>query len=262
MWQRLLRTLRALAYVGILGALFALVAYVAFSQFVRSGATPAPDLFGLNQDDARELLADRGLGLVWSNDEERYDENVPAGHVAAQRPRAGTLVKRGSTIDAFMSRGPQRIEVPSVSGNALQAAQVTLAAAGLRVGRTLDIFTDQGNDGIVVAQQPKVGTRVEPGAPIDLFLSMSGTRETFLMPDLVKRDYDVVRGFFERAGFRLGRVAYVPYGGVRPGTVLRQFPIAGNPLHRGDVIALAVVPLAERPIDAGMAPAPTEPETP
>ncbi len=251
MWQRLLRLLRALTYVGVLGVLFALVAYIAFSQFVRSGATPTPDLFGLDQDDARALLADRGLTLVWSTEEERYDENVPTGHVAAQRPRAGTLVKRGSTVDAAISRGPQRIEVPTVTGTALQAAQVTLAAAGLRVGRALDIFTDHGRNGIVAAQQPAAGARVEPGAAVDLFLSKAGTRETFLMPDVVQRDYEDVRRFFERSGFRLGRVAYVPYDGVRPGTVLRQFPVAGHPLHRGDVIALGVVPLAaERAVPA------------
>lgn len=240
MWRKLLRGLRALAYLALLGVVFASAAYLAFSQFIRGGGTAVPDLYGMAEEDARALLVDQGLVLTWE-ETARFDEKVPQGHVMAQRPRAGTLVKRGATVTARPSRGPQRIEVPSLEGDALQAAQVTLAAAGLTVGHTLGIFDEDGRDGIVVAQRPAAGDLLEPNAAVDLFLSMRTTAQSFLMPDLVRRDYDDVRVFFERRGFRLGRVAYVTYGGVAPGTVVRQFPPAGHPLRRGDVIALGVV---------------------
>ena len=93
----------------------------------------------------------------------------------------------------------------------------------------------------MVAQQPAGGARVERDAAIDLFLALENRSETYLMPDLVNHDYDTVRRYFERRGFRLGRVSYETYDGIAPGTVLRQYPLAGHPLHRGDVIALGVV---------------------
>ena len=245
MWRKLARAIGCLGYLGLLTVVFALISYVAFSQFVRRGVTPTPELFGLSEQDAEALLADQGLSLAWSGEATRFDEQVSAGHVLIQKPRAGTLVKRGVGVTVIMSRGPQRIEVPAVIGNALQAAQVTLAAAGLTVGRTINVYPQQGAPGIVVAQQPASGSRVEPDAVVDLFLSMESRGETYLMPDLVNLHYEHVRRYFEERGFRLGRVSYETYDGIAPGTVLRQYPLAGHPLHRGDVIALGVVTPAE-----------------
>ena len=241
MWRKLARAAGCLGYMGLLGVLFALVSYLAFSQFVRRGVTPTPELFGLSEDDADALLADQGLRLVWSDEGERFDEQVPAGHVLIQEPRAGTLVKRGGAVTVIMSRGPQRIEVPEVTGDALQAAQVNLTAAGLTVGRTINVYSREGPSGIVVAQQPAGGSRVERDAAVDLFINLQSRDETYLMPDLVEHDLDEVRSFFRDRGFRIGRVSYETYDGLAPGTVLRQYPLAGHPLHRGDVIALGVV---------------------
>lgn len=240
MWRKLLRGAGCLGYAGLMLVSFAGASYVAFSQFVRRGVTPTPELFGLDEEEAAALLADQGLRLAWSDEGDRFDEEVPPGHVLLQKPRAGTLVKRGHTVTVVLSRGPRLIEVPTVTGEALQAAQITLVAAGLRLGRTLNVY-GRGPSGTVVAQQPAGGARVERDAPIDLFLSLESSRDTFLMPDLVNRPYEDVRRFFENRGFRLGRVSYETYGGIAPGTVLRQFPLAGHPLRRGDVISLGVV---------------------
>ena len=241
MWRKLGRAAGCLGYLGILGIIFSSVSYFAFSQFVRRGVTPTPELYGLSEEEAEALLADQGLSLVWSEEGARFDEQVEAGHVLIQKPRAGTLVKRGVAVTAIMSRGPQRMEVPSVIGDALQAAQVNLTAAGLTLGRTINVFSYEGSPGTVVAQQPAGGTRVERDAAVDLFLALQNRQETYLMPDLFNKDLESVRRYFEHRGFRLGRVSYETYDGVAPGTVLRQYPLAGHPLHRGDVIALGVV---------------------
>jgi len=219
--------------------LFGLVAYLAFSQFVRRGVTPAPDVLGMSEADASALLSDHGLRADLSDGDERYDEHVPAGHVLFQRPTAGTLVKRGSQVTLHLSRGPQQLQVPDVVGSAAQAAQVTLAAAGLTLGRTLTLYSEEGVTGEVIGQQPAAGTRAEHAAQVDLFLA-GGSSRTWVMPDLVYLNYENVRRFFEARGFRIGRVSYEVYPRA-PGTVLRQFPQAGHPLHEGDVIALTLV---------------------
>ncbi|MCG8459555.1 MAG: PASTA domain-containing protein [Holophagales bacterium] len=114
-------------------------------------------------------------------------------------------------------------------------------AAGLKVGRTFGVYSETGRSGMVVSQSPTAGARVEVEAPVDLFVSIENTVEVFVMPDLVNRDYEQVRAFFVDRGFRIGRVSYESYAGVDPGIILRQFPLAGHPLHKGDVISLAVV---------------------
>ncbi len=227
-----------------MAVIFALVSYFTFSQFVRRGVTPMPELYGMSEGEAERLLADQGLRLEWSEEGERFDEQVLAGHVLIQDPRAGTLVKRGGTVTVIMSRGPRRVEVPNVLGNALQAAQVNMAAAGLSVGRTISVHSTEGASGIVVAQQPAADSRVESDAAIDLFLTVESRRETYLMPDLTYLDLDNVRRYMQARGVRIGKVSYDVYGLLPPGTVLRQFPLSGHPLHRDDVVALTVVPPA------------------
>ncbi len=240
MWHKLLRGLGCLSYLGVLGAVFALVAYVAFSLFVRGGVTATPDLIGLSEEDAIALLADQGLRPVWA-EEERFDERVAKGHVLMHDPQAGVYVKRNTEVTLTLSKGPRRIEVPDLTDHAVQAAQVSLAAAGLTLGRAFSVYSDEGAGGLVVDQSPKPGERVEVDAAVDLFLAVDNPTEKFIMPDLVRRKYEDVRRFFADAGIRIGRVRYETYTGVAPGTVLRQFPLAGHPLRRDDVIALTVV---------------------
>lgn len=245
MWRRLLRGLGCFGYLAVLACIFGFVAYVAFSLFVRGGVTAAPDLYGMAEQDAAALLADQGLGVEWT-DEARYDEKVPKGHVMDQDPRPGVYLKRDEDIVLTLSLGPRRIEVPDLQGQAVQAAQVSLAAAGLSLGRTFEVFASDGQPGVVVRQAPSPGERVAVDAPVDVFLTRESVDEVFIMPDLVKRQYDDVRAFFERRGFRIGRVSYETYDGAEPGMVLRQYPVAGHPLRRGEVISLGVVTPPER----------------
>jgi serine/threonine-protein kinase len=249
MWQKLLRALGCIAYLGLLAGIFALVSYLAFSLFVRRGVTPTPGLFGLDEEEARQMLVGQGLRLEASEEEGRYHDEVPKGHIVLQQPRAGTLLKRGREVTVVFSRGPQRTDVPSVVGRTLQAAQVELAAANLTVGRTLHIFTAAGKGGTVVAQDPRGGEKVEPEAEIDLFLALEDVSKISIMPDLVNENYEDVRRFFETRGFRIGRVLYEEYPGSPSGIVLRHYPLAGHPLRQGDVISLSVTPLPETEFD-------------
>lgn len=239
MLQKVLRTLGFLAYLGLVATVFVLAAYVSFSLFVRSGTTRAPELTGLPVEEARQLLRDQGLELrVEENG--RYDDAVPADHVVRQDPSEGALVKRGSSVAVVPSLGPQRIAVPDLGGQGLQSAQVLLAASGLSLGRTVEVFGDETATGTVVGQQPPAGTNVAPGGAVDLMLAREGSSVSFVMPDLVYREYDRVQRFFETRGFRLGSVKYERYEGIRPGVILRQYPQAGHPLRREDTIALVV----------------------
>ncbi|MEM8993207.1 MAG: PASTA domain-containing protein [Acidobacteriota bacterium] len=240
MWRTLARGFGCLGYLAVLGVIFSVVGYIAFSIFVRGGVTSVPDLKGLDEGEGLALLVDQGLRAAITDDR-RFDERVPKGHVLIQEPRAGVYVKRNTEVALTLSKGPRRIEVPSVLGQAVQAAQVSLAASSLAVGRIYEVQSIEGRRGAVVAQHPGAGERVEIEAPVDLFIAVESNAEVYVMPDLVKRNFEDVRSFFAARGVRLGRVSYETYAGVAPGTVLRQFPLAGHPLHKEDVISLAVV---------------------
>jgi serine/threonine-protein kinase len=240
MLARLLHGLGLVAYALVLLVAFGLAAYTSFSLFVRSGVTTVPALKGLTREEAGAQLADQGLALRRVNEQGRYDDNVPAGRVVQQSPDARTLVKRGSGVLVILSLGPQRVEVPALAGRSLPAAQAALSGAGLALGKILGAFAPGKDPGAVLEQDPDSGADVPPSTPVDLLLAMASPGDRYIMPDLIYRDYEVVRPFFERRGFRVGSVKYERYEGVTAGSILRQFPLPGHPLTRGDAVSLVV----------------------
>lgn len=238
--RKLLRFLGLSVYALVVVGVFVASAYGAFNLFVTSGATRVPDVAGLPREEAADRLADSGLEMTEPEEGGRYHGTVAAGHVIEQSPPASALVKRGTSVGAVVSLGPQRLTVPQLVGKSQQSAQVTLAAGGMALGSTLKVFQPGTAAGIVVAQDPETGELVSPAAEVRVFLAQGGAGRRLIMPDLVYRDYDGVRAFFERAGLKLGRVTFEIYEGAREGTILRQFPLAGHPLTAADAVSLVV----------------------
>jgi serine/threonine-protein kinase len=259
----LVKALVYLAYGVVVLLVFTLAAYTSFSLFVRSGVTTVPPVEGLSEADAAARLADQGLrlrnigGTGSGENQGRYSEKVPAGKILRQNPDARTLVKRGSGVTVVMSLGPQRVEVPEVASQTLPGAQAALSGSGLTVGRILGAYSTSLATGSVVTTDPSPGTTIPPSTPVNVLLALSVPDERYLMPDLVYRDYEGIRPYFEQHGFRFGSVKYERYEGVAAGVILRQFPQPGHPLTKQDDISL-VVATTDAPTDSATPP-PTPP---
>jgi serine/threonine-protein kinase len=195
----------------------------------------------MTRADAANVLADQGLAVRNAQGGGRYDDKVPAGRVARQNPDPRTLVKRGSIVTVVLSKGPRRVEVPDLSGKTLPAAQAALSGNGLALGRILGAFAvNRTAPGSVLEQDPDPGAFVPPATGVDLLLAMATPGERYVMPDLVYRDYEQVRPYFEQLGFKFGSVKFERYEGVAAGIILRQFPLPGHPLTRDDAVSLVV----------------------
>ncbi len=244
MLGRLLRISARLARWLFFLVIFVISAYLAFSAWIRRGVTPVPQLAGQSEEAAKSALAARGLDFRVA-EVGRWSSNVAAGSVLETRPAAGSAVKQGAEIELVLSRGPQRISVPDLTGKAVSAARLTLEGEGLATGATLAVFSSRGPAGTVVGQDPPAGTELGGGAPVALLVALEGAPPAWVMPDLVSRRYEPVRASLEGSGFRFASVTFEPYEGVPAGTILRQAPLAGHPLHRSDAIALVVAGTAE-----------------
>jgi serine/threonine-protein kinase len=236
----LLRGLGLLLWAGVLLAGFVLSSYVSFNAFVRRGEVILPDVVGLSLEEAESRLAAFGLELRRNEERDRFDAEVPAGKVVLQSPKGGTPAKRRGGVEVALSKGRELIEVPDLVGQPMQTVLVHLRSSGLTLGRSFGVYTAEGAEGAVVLQTPSPGTLVDPSTAVDLFLRIAEAGQSFVMPDLVYRDYDGVRAFFESRGFRFGSVKYELYEGIAPGVVLRQHPLPGHRLRQRDVISLVV----------------------
>jgi serine/threonine-protein kinase len=243
MLPRFLRGLGYLAYVLFVLVIFGLAAYTSFSLFVRSGVTTVPSVVGMSSGDAANTLADQGLTIrgVEAGASGRYDDKVPAGRVARQNPDPRTLVKRGRPVTVVLSLGPRRVQVPDLTGKNLPAAQAAISGTGLGLGRILGVMAaNQEAPDSVVEQDPEPGANVPPGTGVNVLLAMAAQQDRYIMPDLVYRDYEAVRPYFEQLGFKLGNVKFERYEGVAAGVILRQFPLPGHPVSRDEAISLVV----------------------
>jgi serine/threonine-protein kinase len=241
--SKLLRGTGCLAYAALLFVVFGLAAYTSFSIFVRSGATTVPSVLGMSSADAANALADQGL-LLRSKEGAaagRYDDQVPAGRVARQNPDPRTFVKKGSPVTVLLSLGPRRVTVPDLKGKTLPGAQSAISGTGLALGRILGALAPNHEaPGSVLEQDPDANAAVAPATGVDLLLAMAAPNERYVMPDLVYRNYDQVRPYFEGLGFKFGNVKFERYEGVAAGVILRQFPLPGHPLSREDAVSVVV----------------------
>jgi beta-lactam-binding protein with PASTA domain len=72
-----------------------------------------PETSTLMPDSATQVLEEAGFEVELA---ERTDPVVPQGQVSGTDPEAGAQARRGSTVQLFVSLGPQLLDVPQVVG--------------------------------------------------------------------------------------------------------------------------------------------------
>lgn len=233
-------------YAILLAGVLVTTTWISFSRFVLGKSLKVPDLRSLTVEESTALAAERGLHITVDASREGFDEKVPAHRVRGQSPSPDTAVKAGQTIRLFLSLGPHTIRVPELAGMSPRTAALALSKAGLKEGAVAAARLP-GAPG-VVAQGAAAGTTAVPETSVDVLMNRGAPEVAFVMPDLIGRDFERVRLAFQARGFRLGGVKSQVYEGAAAGTILRQFPIAGNPVTLRDTLSFVVAaPPAETP---------------
>lgn len=137
-----------------------------------SGEQPVPDVVGAPESEAVDEI--EGAGLVAAVDEScaEFSSTIAAGNVLSQVPPSGSMAATGSTVTLCVSLGPG-VATPSVTGMTSEAAEQTLADAGLQVvvkAWRLP-FGEPVPAGTVVSQDPKGGTLVAPDSSVTIFVA-------------------------------------------------------------------------------------------
>jgi serine/threonine-protein kinase len=230
----LARLLAAAMFLLCTGIVF----WQALVHTVHRGTLAVPELRGSNLEQAERLAHDYGLTVV-VDEPGVFTIATPVGSIAAQDPQPGFHVKTGSTITVRLSLGGERVTIPDIRGESLQGGLRGLEQIGLSPGRRAQIDGQTGGDR-VLATEPPIGAQVAPETDIDLLVNLSPRRELWVMPSLLSHSRDTVRRFCRTNQLRLGQVHEVGYPGLPAGLVLRQYPPAGSPLERGDIITVWV----------------------
>ncbi|MFF7275984.1 Stk1 family PASTA domain-containing Ser/Thr kinase [Streptomyces griseorubiginosus] len=104
----------------------------AIALTVSKGApVDVPDVTGEDLSDARSDLEEAGLKVKIAP--ARVNSEYDAGQVARQSPEPDTQAAEGDTITLTISKGPEMIEVPDVTGDSVDDAKTALEGAGFQV---------------------------------------------------------------------------------------------------------------------------------
>src|SRR5271157_742689 len=115
---------RAGELLGKFTLIILMTGLIAMSIMKKHQPMIVPKIIGLDQSQAQSALSSKGL--VMQINRMQYDERIPAGLISSQIPRANSYVKRGQTIVVVISKGNPKVKVPSVIGESLPEAQVSL----------------------------------------------------------------------------------------------------------------------------------------
>ncbi len=233
------RVLFRLLYGALLVAVFLFAAWFSFSRSITGRSVTVPDLSGKSVPEAIRIAHDVGLSVEEQAARARHDDRVPRHRILIQQPEAGSLAKPGQALRLVLSLGPRELKIPDLAGLAPRAAALKLARDAMQLGavswyRETDVPTG------IVAQNPEPETPAVKGSAVEVLTNRGLPDVRFVMPDFVGQEADRVRARLETFGFRVGSARYETYEGVAPNVVLKQFPPAGYPLSRREVVSLTV----------------------
>jgi serine/threonine-protein kinase len=184
--------------------------------------TTAPDLASLSKADAERVATKSGLLIDFTD---AHSETVARGSVISTKPGPGSKIEKGSTIEAALSRGPERYPMPVVVGLSESAAETAIEKAKLAVGKVADGSSEHVPAGIVLSASEQPGARLKKGTPINLVVS-TGPKPVPIT-DYQGTPYDAAVAALSAAGFRIvERSAYSHK--VAKDLVLTQDPRSGH----------------------------------
>ena len=191
-----------------------------------------PDVVGIPQDDARQMLQQTGFRVTPEN--EASDAEV--GTVIRTDPAAGESANDSSFVIMVVSIGPTPIRVPPVVGFTEERAVGRLQGQGFVV----DVRTTRDETvgaGRVISQSPPGEASVPRGSTVELLVSAGP--EPIEMPRVIGSTRDRAEGMLEGLGLEVETAAAVN-NEVAEGVVISQTPSPGTAINPGRTVQIVV----------------------
>ena len=211
---------------------------VTISIVAEAETITVPDVVGLTDDAASELLASEGL--TFTIEREPSDE-ILADNVISQSIPAGQQANPGAEVILTVSSGPEQVEVPDVAGFSGAEANNLLGQAGFGLANiqvvgeaTADVPKDT-----VIRTEPTAGSLVDVSTVIFVYVSTGA--DAVEVPQVMDLAQEAAEFQLRERGFnvRTELVGVDPNSGL-VGKVFEQFPAAGDSLPIGSEIVIRV----------------------
>jgi serine/threonine-protein kinase len=231
--------LKLIALAGLLVGLAGASAYLSLTFIIRSQDTVVvPELVGRHVVYALEVLSDLGLNTRVRGSE--FNPGAPKHSVLFQDPTPGAEIKKGRDVRLILSKGPETLVMPNITGLTSQQARLILEENGLCLGHLSRVFSPRMFADGVLAQVPAAGSSVRHDRCADLLVSAGPRPAAYAMPDLTGLGLDDAILLCERSHLTAGRVS-VRHDPDHPlNVVIGQNPAKGSRVTAGASVELVI----------------------
>jgi beta-lactam-binding protein with PASTA domain/tRNA A-37 threonylcarbamoyl transferase component Bud32 len=200
------------------------------SIVISDGPEPVrvPNVVALNVETARKELQHNHLTLVIG--QQTASDDIPAGTIASQDPKASTSLADGGTVTVVVSSGAAPAAVPDVTMTRVEDAVATVQNAGFSPQVSYSVQPG-ASGGTVIGESPESGTHARRGTSVSLVVAVTGT-----VPDVTGMTLEAARTTLQDAGYNVGNVAETQDGS--DGKIARTEPAAGTKLRPGESIVI------------------------
>jgi len=164
-----------------------------------------------------------------------YDDEIDVGNVVKTDPPVGRMVREDRAVDLYVSKGPEFIVTPTLTGRTEQEARVILRDLNLSMSVVRE-YNDDVSEGVIYHQVPGESFPSSPGDEVVVYISQG--RGPFKLADLI--------GYSEK-----GAIAYLKENDLTPvvrfrfsigstGYVIDQMPEPGSEVLPGQSVDLVV----------------------
>ena len=217
-------------------ALFLLIALIFGSyQILNAGKISVPSLVGMSQGEAKNDLKDLGLNIQVV--EEVFSEDVAKGKIIATKPGGGGKISPAGTVGLIVSKGQERIIVPTLNGLTPDVASGKISDLGLSVGQINESFDMKIAAGFVIGTDPKDGSEVRRKSIVNLIVSKGV--EQLALPSYVGKGGEQALSELNDLGFDVN-VKYSFSDSIFKGQVITQRPERSDLISKGSKIELEI----------------------
>ena len=200
-------------------------------------AVKVPDIVGKTEEEATKALKEKNLGIKVDSreDSEKYEE----GTVSEQKTKAGTKVKKHSTVHVVVSSAliGKEIPVPDVSGMSEDEAQKKLTDAGFKPTSEFQ-YDDNVAEGNVISTTPAANSKAAKDTQIKMIVSKGAQKKT--VPDVRGKSEADARSEIQAAGLTVGSTSTQHDDSVAKGNVISQSVTPGKKVSAGTAINLVL----------------------
>lgn len=215
-----------------------LVGYIIVFYIFPAPEVAVPDVTWHSSTEAISILKQAGLKPRISN--RTFDRDVPVGRIIEQQPKRGKKVKAGRIVNLTLSTGQRKVPVPNLIGRPFSQIDTFLSEAGLKVGATIEVETEQTQTGIVLSQLPSPEVEIDAGSRVDIFIARNPKFGVVKMPSLVGMSLKEAESALGDLKLNISKVEYQETDIVAEGIVMRQEPAWEEEISVGSNVKLTI----------------------